>query len=134
MTLPEISRTSLRMMRRERNVQDGAGSASWCGIFQSLIAAYSALIAPLVWIYAGIVWNYCIIFRDFDIWGVVGKNLDTPAMMENIRAYGNCLCLKQPGHFVIEHDDRWSLVAFAQVAARGWAFLITLKNSGGAFV
>ena len=103
-------------------------------IFQSLIAAHSALMVFLGWTFAGIVWSYGTIFRACNIWGVVGKNLDTSAMMGNIRAYGDCLCLKQPGHFVISHSDSWNSVAFAQVATRGWAFLITLKNSGGAFV
>jgi phosphomannomutase len=68
--------------------------------------------------------RYSRIFGAYDIRGVVGKDLDTPTILEISRAYADYLCPKQPGHFVIGHDDRSSSAAFAEAASVG------LRQSG----
>ncbi len=68
--------------------------------------------------------RYSRIFGAYDIRGVVGEDLDTPTVMAISRAYGNYLCPRESGHFVIGHDGRWSSAAFAEAASVG------LRQSG----
>jgi phosphomannomutase len=68
--------------------------------------------------------RYGKIFGAYDIRGVVGEDLDTPTVAGIARAYGDYICPRGPGHFVIGHDDRWSSAAFAEAASVG------LRQSG----
>jgi phosphomannomutase len=68
--------------------------------------------------------RYRRIFGAYDIRGVVGEDLDTPTVMAITRAYGDYVCPRQPGHFVIGHDDRWSSAALSEAASIG------LRQSG----
>lgn len=68
--------------------------------------------------------RYARIFGAYDIRGVVGHDLDSPMVREIARAYGEYLCPRRPGHFLIGHDDRRSSAAFAEAASFG------LRESG----
>jgi phosphomannomutase len=59
------------------------------------------------------------IFGAYDIRGIVGTDLDGPAVRAIARAYGEYLCPQRPGHFLIGHDDRWSSAGFAEAASYG---------------
>jgi len=58
--------------------------------------------------------SYARVFGAYDIRGVVGKDLDSPTARAIARAYGDYLCPKEPGSFLIGHDGRWSSPALAE--------------------
>lgn len=68
--------------------------------------------------------RYTRVFGEYDIRGIVGEDLDSPTVMAIARAYGEYLCPRAPGSFLIGHDDRWSSAAFAEAASFG------LRESG----
>jgi hypothetical protein len=53
------------------------------------------------------------VFGAYDIRGIVGDDLDGATVMAIARAYGDYLCPKELGSFLIGHDDRWSSPALA---------------------
>jgi phosphomannomutase len=63
--------------------------------------------------------RYTKIFGAYDIRGVVGQGLDSPAVRAIAGAYGDYLCPEKAGHFVIGHDGRWSSPALAEAASVG---------------
>lgn len=68
--------------------------------------------------------RYVKIFGAYDIRGIVGEELDSSMVRAITSAYGDYLCPKEQGHFVIGHDGRWSSPAFAESASVG------LRESG----
>jgi phosphomannomutase len=68
--------------------------------------------------------RYQRIFGAYDIRGVVGEDLDSPAVLAIARAYGDYLCPEEPGSFLIGHDGRWSSPALAEAVSIG------LRESG----
>jgi phosphomannomutase len=68
--------------------------------------------------------RYQRIFGAYDIRGVVGDDLDSPTVSAIARAYGDYLCPKEPGSFLIGHDGRWSSPALAEAVSIG------LRESG----
>jgi phosphomannomutase len=68
--------------------------------------------------------RYQRIFGAYDIRGVVGKDLDSPIVLAIARAYGEYLCPKEPGSFLVGHDGRWSSPALAEAVSVG------LRESG----
>jgi len=68
--------------------------------------------------------RYARIFGAYDIRGVVGEDLDSPTARAIARAYGEYLCPRAPGSFLIGHDGRWSSPALAEAVSVG------LRESG----
>jgi phosphomannomutase len=68
--------------------------------------------------------RYTRVFGAYDIRGIVGDDLDSPTVRAIARAYGDYLCPREPGSFLIGHDGRWSSPAFAEAASIG------LRESG----
>lgn len=68
--------------------------------------------------------RYIKIFGDYDVRGVVGKELNSTLVRAITEAYGDYLCPKNAGCFVIGHDGRWSSPALAEAASVG------LRESG----
>jgi len=68
--------------------------------------------------------RYQRIFGAYDIRGVVGEDMDSPTVLAIARAYGDYLCPKEPGSFLIGHDGRWSSPALAEAVSIG------LRESG----
>jgi len=68
--------------------------------------------------------RYARIFGAYDIRGVVGEDLDSPTARAIARAYGDYLCPRAPGIFLIGHDGRWSSPALAEAVSVG------LRESG----
>jgi phosphomannomutase len=68
--------------------------------------------------------RYQRIFGAYDIRGVVGEDLDSPTVLAIARAYGDYLCPKEPGSFLVGHDGRWSSPALAEAVSIG------LRQSG----
>jgi phosphomannomutase len=68
--------------------------------------------------------RYSRVFGAYDIRGIVGDDLDSATVMAIARAYGDYLCPKEPGSFLIGHDGRWSSPALAE------AMSIGLRESG----
>jgi phosphomannomutase len=63
--------------------------------------------------------HYEKIFGAYDIRGVVGEELDSHMVRTIAGTYGDYLCRKNSGHFVIGHDGRWSSSALAEAASVG---------------
>jgi phosphomannomutase len=68
--------------------------------------------------------RYSRVFGAYDIRGIVCDDLDSATVMAIARAYGDYLCPKEPGSFLIGHDGRWSSPALAEAASIG------LRQSG----
>lgn len=68
--------------------------------------------------------RYTRVFGAYDIRGIVGNDLDSATIMAIARAYGDYLCPKGPGSFLIGHDGRWSSPALAEAVSVG------LRESG----
>jgi len=63
--------------------------------------------------------RYTRVFGAYDIRGIVGDDLDSATAMAIARAYGDYLCPKEPGGFLIGHDGRWSSPALAEAVSVG---------------
>jgi phosphomannomutase len=63
--------------------------------------------------------RYTRVFGAYDIRGIVGDDLDSATVKAIARAYGDYLCPKEPGSFLIGHDGRWSSPAFAEAVSIG---------------
>jgi phosphomannomutase len=63
--------------------------------------------------------RYSRVFGAYDIRGIVGDDLDSTTVMAIARAYGDYLCPKEPGSFLIGHDGRWSSPALAEAVSVG---------------
>lgn len=59
------------------------------------------------------------LFGAYDIRGVVGPDLDSRKTRAIAGAYGNYLCPKKPGRFVVGHDTRTSSPALAEAVSIG---------------
>ena len=68
--------------------------------------------------------RYKRVFGAYDIRGIVGDDLDSATVKAIARAYGDYLCPKEPGSFLIGHDGRWSSPALAEAVSMG------LRESG----
>lgn len=68
--------------------------------------------------------RYTRVFGAYDIRGIVVDDLDSATVMAIARAYGDYLCPKEPGSFLIGHDGRWSSPALAEAVSVG------LRESG----
>jgi phosphomannomutase len=68
--------------------------------------------------------RYAKVFGAYDVRGVVGEELDSQIVRAITGAYGDYLCPKNSGCFVIGHDGRWSSPALAEAASVG------LRESG----
>ncbi len=68
--------------------------------------------------------RYSRVFGAYDIRGIVGDDLDSATVMTIARAYGDYICPKEPGSFLIGHDGRWSSPALAEAVSVG------LRESG----
>jgi phosphomannomutase len=68
--------------------------------------------------------RYTRVFGAYDIRGIVGDDLDSATIMAIARAYGDYICPKEPGSFLIGHDGRWSSPALAEAVSVG------LRESG----
>jgi phosphoglycerate dehydrogenase-like enzyme len=68
--------------------------------------------------------RYTRVFGAYDIRGIVGEELDSATVIAIARAYGDYLCPKAPGSFLIGHDVRWSSPALAEAVSIG------LRESG----
>jgi phosphomannomutase len=63
--------------------------------------------------------RYTRVFGAYDIRGIVGEDLDSATVTAIARAYGDYLCPKAPGNFLIGHDGRWSSPALAEAVSIG---------------
>jgi phosphomannomutase len=63
--------------------------------------------------------RYTRVFGAYDVRGIVGEDLDSATVMAIARAYGDYLCPKEPGSFLIGHDGRWSSPALAEAVSIG---------------
>ena len=68
--------------------------------------------------------RYTRVFGAYDIRGIVGDDLDSATIIAIARAFGDYLCPKEPGSFLIGHDGRWSSPALAEAVSIG------LRESG----
>ncbi len=68
--------------------------------------------------------RYARVFGAYDVRGIVGDDLDSATVKEIARAFGDYLCPKEPGSFLIGHDGRWSSPALAEAVSLG------LRESG----
>ncbi len=63
--------------------------------------------------------RYTKVFGAYDVRGIVGDGLDSATVKTIARAYGEYLCPKQPGAFLVGHDGRWSSPALAEAVSLG---------------
>ena len=68
--------------------------------------------------------NITSVFHTYDIRGVVGSEINSAAVRAIAGTYGNYLCPRQSGRFIIGHDARWSSPSLAEAASVG------LRESG----
>jgi phosphomannomutase len=67
---------------------------------------------------------YTRVFGAYDIRGIVGADFDSPKVRAIACAFGDYLCPKESGSFLIGHDARWSSPALAEAVSVG------LRESG----